>query len=430
MIKIELTEREKRLLEIGYLRNLSYRRVRKNKFTLKKLVNDTTTSETDLITWRNSLGLEKVKNRYESCHGKYELKCKYIASPDFPMADELFIRESLLINPIQMVHTSYNAIGDSVWKKIKTIVNLIEMYNMHFSNTAQLVKWLVDDDHYDSVKMMLGTLNAGMAISYASCERLVLKNGVAGIKELNKNLKYIRDLVDEVYDYSEIIDAQARYEISCLMKISVCPYCNRQYITILNGTKKGTATFDHYYREATYPIFKLSLYNLVPSCYACNSVLKGKDDREHLNPWYMEKEEVVFDIKLLKDEKHYLKNFYAGYGNQAYVDAELLVQNANSGDKKTENSMDVFKLQDTYRIHTQDAAQFAAKAQKYERGKYKESLINKLKVAGFAVDEEMVDQMMYGFSSKVIGTKDESKYAMSMPLYKLKRDLIKKSKGI
>jgi len=97
VIKIELAEREKRLLEIGYLGNLSNRTLRKNRFTLKQLVEDTTTSEADLITWRNTLGLEKVKNRYDSSYKTYKLKCKYIASPDFPMADELFIRESLLI---------------------------------------------------------------------------------------------------------------------------------------------------------------------------------------------------------------------------------------------------------------------------------------------------------------------------------------------
>ena len=293
-----------------------------------------------------------------------------------------------------------------------------------------MLDWLNIEDHYDSVKEMLRILDGDMAKSYKDCEETITRRGVTWINKINNELKCIRNFIDEVYDYKTLFTREIRYDISCLMKIAVCPYCNRQYITIVNNVEKGTATFDHFYREATYPIFKLSLYNLVPSCYACNSVLKGTDDKEHLNPWFMEKEEVEFDVEFYKDEEHFLKSFYFGYGNSRYTEAKIEVKNARAGDISTDNSIDVFALKDVYEVHTQYAAKFAVKAQKYERGKYKQMLIDKLNDAGFLVDEEMMDRMMYGFPSNVIGTDAESEYAMSMPLYKLKRDLVKKNRGI
>lgn len=430
MIKINLTQREKLLLEIGYFGRLSDGRKAKNRVTLEQLVKDTTSDETKLLAWRNQFGLERVKDRYDVCYENYKGKCKYIASKDFPMKDPLFVSELLLINPIIVRHTPYNMISENVRKNIKSIVNLIELYNLNVSSIVELLEWLRVEDHYDSIKEMLRTLDANMAISYADCRQVLLRNIVKWLRKLKEELKYIRDFVDEVYDYKYFVDKKVHYELSCLMKISVCPYCNRQYITILNNTRKGTATFDHFYREATYPIFKLSLYNLIPSCYACNSVLKGSSDKEHLNPWFMEKEEVEFDVQLYKGETHYLKQFYFGYGNPGYTEAKIDVKNARSGDINTDDSIEVFSLRDVYEVHAQYAAKFAAKAQKYERGKYKEMLIDKLNAAGFSVDEEILDRMMYGFPSKVIGTDEEDKYAMSMPLYKMKRDLVKKNKGI
>jgi hypothetical protein len=57
--------------------------------------------------------------------------------------------------------------------------------------------------------------------------------------------------------------------------IKSCPYCNESYIN--NRFKKVTAQMDHYFPRNKYPIFAISLYNLVPSCYACNH---NKSDKQ------------------------------------------------------------------------------------------------------------------------------------------------------
>ena len=56
------------------------------------------------------------------------------------------------------------------------------------------------------------------------------------------------------------------------LDITVCPYCNRNYI---NSRKNHIgANFDHYYDKDKYPFFALTLGNLIPCCATCNRIKK------------------------------------------------------------------------------------------------------------------------------------------------------------
>ena len=108
--------------------------------------------------------------------------------------------------------------------------------------------------------------------------------------------------------YSKI-DAKLRKKIIDLKNVSVCPYCNRNYINStykmihcdncnqdlfvidevekecpgcnqeINGQTKvvNTAQLDHFFPKDSYPLFVVSFYNLIPSCYSCNHVKSNKD---------------------------------------------------------------------------------------------------------------------------------------------------------
>ena len=52
--------------------------------------------------------------------------------------------------------------------------------------------------------------------------------------------------------------------------ITVCPYCNRNFIN--NGRDRATAQLDHFFNKAKFPLFAISLYNLIPCCYSCNHI--------------------------------------------------------------------------------------------------------------------------------------------------------------
>ncbi|WP_455167973.1 hypothetical protein [Streptococcus sp.] len=105
------------------------------------------------------------------------------------------------------------------------------------------------------------------------------------------------------------IDSELRKKIIDLKNISVCPYCNRNYINSthkmfhcnncnqdlfvidevekecqgckqeINGQIKvvNTAQLDHFFPKDSYPLFAVSFYNLIPSCYSCNHVKLNKD---------------------------------------------------------------------------------------------------------------------------------------------------------
>ena len=105
------------------------------------------------------------------------------------------------------------------------------------------------------------------------------------------------------------IDSTLRKKIIDLKNVSVCPYCNRNYISstykflqcnncnqellVIDGTEKeclgckqeingqtkvvNTVQLDHFFPKDSYPLFAVSFYNLIPSCYSCNHVKSNKD---------------------------------------------------------------------------------------------------------------------------------------------------------
>ncbi len=88
-------------------------------------------------------------------------------------------------------------------------------------------------------------------------------------KTIDNTWEYIKSEYEKVYiNFSNHV---AAYEILNVMKVNVCPYCNRQYTFTVNG--KTRPEFDHFFPKSLYPFLAVSIYNLVPSCGLCN---KGK----------------------------------------------------------------------------------------------------------------------------------------------------------
>lgn len=81
------------------------------------------------------------------------------------------------------------------------------------------------------------------------------------------------------------------YFLTKSIGLQVCPYCNRSWInTVTNGDTKQNVInpqLDHFYCKDKYPLFRLSFFNLIPSCEGCNTRLKRatKFDETYLNPY-------------------------------------------------------------------------------------------------------------------------------------------------
>lgn len=109
----------------------------------------------------------------------------------------------------------------------------------------------------------------------------------------------IRDWLKRLFDYPAFRDGDGSWGAHALCATAeetTCPYCNLYpCITVPHGDEGLLRPdLDHYLDRATYPMFGLSLGNLVVSCVFCNSRLKHTHDfgrYPHLHP--MEDEERI-----------------------------------------------------------------------------------------------------------------------------------------
>lgn len=212
------------------------------------------------------------------------------------------------------------------------------------------------------------------------------KKEVAGeikekLKEYYKNDKILQ-IIKNVFDYSKFSKTEeiaiekdingnsvfwGRHSLMLEMGTQVCPYCNRQYITLYreNGNGKTTADLDHYYIQAKYPYLALSLYNFIPSCQICNSRFKLERDFYDNKVIYPYEEEfgddAKFSIKLTNDKenekdkleeksiKEYDSDVFYGNSDNFFIHFNI---NPNSIKvEKINNSITTFKLRKVYQYH-------------------------------------------------------------------------------
>ncbi len=61
------------------------------------------------------------------------------------------------------------------------------------------------------------------------------------------------------------------------LNVTVCPYCDEEYLDILRGDGKKTIRtleIDHFYPKSEYPALAMCFFNLVPSGQNCNGIKK------------------------------------------------------------------------------------------------------------------------------------------------------------
>lgn len=126
---------------------------------------------------------------------------------------------------------------------------------------------------------------------------------------------FVDDLYSKRLNKGKLIDS---------IGLRTCPYCNRGYIyTIKSGNINPQ--IDHFYPKALYPLFAVSLYNLIPSCSVCNSAgCKGSKDTlkekkyQLTSPYLLKHEDFHFNYKLLSPE--IIKGEYNGEEIEVILD--------------------------------------------------------------------------------------------------------------
>ena len=188
-------------------------------------------------------------------------------------------------------------------------------------------------------------------------------------------------------------------------KIRTCPYCNRQYITaVLTSNGKMRATLDHFLPKNIYPYFSMSLYNLVPSCYSCNSSLKGKRDFNvhDINPYYESYDDYVkFVANIPLNEKINIDLVNKKKGNYKY--------------RQVERYINFFKLKNQYNFHINQVEELILKRYMYSEQRIKDMLEKDLK--NLNISEKQVKEQIIGYTEDKIKINDE-------PLSKFRRDIV------
>ena len=138
------------------------------------------------------------------------------------------------------------------------------------------------------------------------------------IKKKNRINKFLESIF--VKEYDRFTDRNVKnqnlwwaYTFVQNINISVCPYCNSQFIfTYLNDNGRTRPVLDHFFCKSEYPFLAISIYNLIPCCKVCNSDFKGStkvDLKNYINPYIHEFEgKVSFKREIVKNKKE--KNDY------------------------------------------------------------------------------------------------------------------------
>lgn len=138
------------------------------------------------------------------------------------------------------------------------------------------------------------------------------------------------------------------YKLCEDLGVTVCPYCNRQYIFTVISDNCVRPQLDHFFPKLKYPLLSCSFYNLIPSCPSCN-MLKNDKDVSLIYPYQEEFgkngcfEIMLDDYSLIQEKK----------GITDSISVQISSDECNDVDtkEKIDNSKKIFLLDELYKKH-------------------------------------------------------------------------------
>lgn len=177
------------------------------------------------------------------------------------------------------------------------------------------------------------------------------------VKNLKSKWYGWKKILEDIFDYEKFTKEKltwSAYDLVSAIDISVCPYCNRNYITTLISQDKRTrAVLDHYFAKSLYSYLSLSLSNLIPSCYVCNSSFKGDKDF-YKNDAVYPYEEDFLNAAIFKtdfdDKIPYNYRYLLGISKEFKINFDIITLDKKL-EEKIKNSIETFNLVDIYNTH-------------------------------------------------------------------------------
>ena len=232
-----------------------------------------------------------------------------------------------------------------------------------------------------------------------------------------KELCELKDFIDRNKSFTELNKTQKDYFYTLYQRlkkpeyikdldITVCPYCNRNYIFNFKKSKslEATAQLDHFFDKSSYPFFSVSIFNLVPSCQTCNQ-RKSKKQNEIYHPFIESlNDDVKFGLKI-KDSKF-------------YYDKDSLEIEIPKNINKVNSHVETFNIQNLYNEHKDIALELIQKAQIYNES-YIDELYQKYEGTLFKNREDVLRHITGGY----IEDKDINKRQLSKLIKDISEEL-------
>ena len=127
-------------------------------------------------------------------------------------------------------------------------------------------------------------LKKGLSISTSLSNQITISEDDKPERWKNKTSLSDKECLEEIFNYNSFSNSTDSnwnaYEFCSKMNISVCPYCNRQYIFVVGSSKDKHARpeIDHFFPKEKYPFLALSFFNFIPSCHSCNHTKNAKEE--------------------------------------------------------------------------------------------------------------------------------------------------------
>lgn len=158
-----------------------------------------------------------------------------------------------------------------------------------------------------------------------------------------------KEILEKVFKFENFSKRKVAYEILRVIKVDVCPYCNRQYVmTIKSG--KVRAQLDHFYPKKKYPYLALSLFNLIPCCSVCNTSKSNLNTVKDPILYPYEEEfgyDVSFNVKVDDRKRNYAK-VIQGVSDKF----DVIIKNPSGKNaKKIDTQMEKLHLYELYNEH-------------------------------------------------------------------------------
>ena len=117
--------------------------------------------------------------------------------------------------------------------------------------------------------------------------------------------------------------------------VTVCPYCNRNFINSSFKKKLVTSQIDHFFNKSHYPIMAVSFYNLIPVCPSCNRI--KSTEQFSYSP---------YDEKVHADELLRFSFEITDVDFLNHLEVVIAYQN-----KKIKDNISILGLDELYKIH-------------------------------------------------------------------------------